>query len=230
MTGQSEQKVRALALIGNEMTGAHGASTTRAAIAELLWSLPWLEVDITGNWDALRWERIAPYDVVIHYSGNRGTMATPEQLAGIQKFLERGGGYVPLHYTTRNDNPDFLELVGAEFVGHPPFGPFTVRVADQGHPVTEGLGTIEIKDECYQSKFPDRLAIHVLLTSHHPDPNAKLDGEPSAWVKEIGQGRLFYSALGHDQSVWAHPALRELITRGIRWAAQLQPVAQPAQG
>jgi uncharacterized protein len=226
VTEKTDQKVKGLALIGKEMTGSHGASTTRAAIAEFLWSLPWLEVDITGDWDALRWERIAPYDVVIHYSGNRGTAATAEQLAGIQKFLERGGGYVPLHYTTRNDNPEFLNLVGADFNGHPPFGPFTIRVADPDHPITRGLSTIEIEDECYRSKFPDRSALRVLQTSHHPDPEAKIDGEPSSWVREIGQGRLFYSALGHDHRVWPHPVLRELLTRGIRWAAKLEPVAQ----
>lgn len=223
-------RTRALVLIGAELTGAHGAPATRAAIAEFLWSLPWLEIDITGDWDALRWERIAPYDVVIQYTGGRRHECTTAQLTGLRRFIERGGGYVPLHFTSANANPEFLALAGAEFEGHPPFGPFTVRIAAADHEITRGLGPIEIEDECYKSRFMDRSALHVLMTSHHPDPEAQLDGEPSAWVREIGKGRVFYSALGHDHRVWPHAGLRELVTRGIRWAARLEPVAMPAGG
>jgi uncharacterized protein len=222
-------RTKTLVLIGNELSGAHGAPSTRAAICEFLWGLPELDITVTGDWDALRWENVAPYDLVIQYTGGRKVSCTPEQLAGITRFVERGGAYVPLHYTSANGNPDFLALVGADFKGHPPFGPFTVRVADQDHPITQGLGPIEIEDECYRSEFPDRGSLRVLMTSHHPDPEAKLDGEPSAWTKEIGRGRLFYSALGHDHRVWPHPGLRELVRRGIRWAARLEPVAVPVE-
>lgn len=223
MPDESARNIKALVLIGSELAGAHGAPSTRAAIAEFLWGLPWLEIDVTGDWDALRWERIAPYDVVVHYAGGRRYACTPEQLAGLTRFVERGGGYVPLHFTTANANDDFIRFVGARFDGHPPFGPFTVRVADPDHPITRGLRPIEIEDECYRSEFPDRGALHVLMTSHH---ESGIDGEPSAWVREAGRGRIFYSALGHDHRVWPHQGLRTLITRGLRWAARLEPVAE----
>jgi type 1 glutamine amidotransferase len=225
MSGERTEKTTALVLIGNEMRGAHGAPSTRAAIAEFLWELPWLQIDVTGEWDWLRWERIAPYDVVIQYAGNRSHACTPDQLAGLRRFVERGGGYVPLHFTTANADADFLAFVGASFNGHPPHGPFQVRVSDADHPITHGLGNIDIEDECYRSVLPDRTSLRVLMTSHHPDPKEAIDGEPSAWVKEIGRGRLFYSALGHDARSFSHPGLRELLTRGIRWAAGLEPVA-----
>lgn len=215
-------KTRALVLFD----GGHAKPATRASLAEFLWTLPWLTIDVTEDWDALRWERLAPYDVLITYTGNRNLAATPEQLSGVQRFLERGGGFVPLHFTTANGNPDFLALVGAKFIKHPPYGPFTVHVADSSHPITEGLPTIEIEDECYQSEFPDLGALHVLQTSRH---DAGIEGEPSSWVREIGRGRLFYSALGHDQRSFPHPVLRELLSRGIRWAARLEPVAMPPQ-
>ncbi|MBI3973158.1 MAG: ThuA domain-containing protein [Chloroflexi bacterium] len=228
MTKVSEQKtekVRALVLIGQEMTGTHGAPSTRAAIAEFLWTLPWVEMTITGDWDTLRWENVAPNDVVVCYAGSRRYACTAEQLAGLRKFVERGGGYVPLHFTTANANEEFLSFIGAEFVKHPPHGPFSVHVADSDHPITHGLPTIEIEDECYQSRYFDRDALHVLQTGRH---EVGIDGEPSSWVREIGRGRLFYSALGHDARSFAHPGLRELLTRGIRWAARLEPVASSA--
>ncbi|HEX2036555.1 MAG TPA: ThuA domain-containing protein [Chloroflexota bacterium] len=202
-------------------SGGHARPSTRAALAEFLWGLPWLQVTITDDWDALRWERLAPYDLLVTYTGGRDHACTPEQLAGVTRFVERGGGFAPLHFTTMNGNAEFLALVGAKFVKHPPHGPFTVRVADPDHPITQGLPTIEIEDECYQSEYPDRAALRVLQTSHH---TAGIDGEPSSWVREIGRGRLFYSALGHDARSFAHPQLRELLNRGLRWAAGLTPV------
>jgi type 1 glutamine amidotransferase len=213
-----QQKTSALVLF----SGPHARPATRAALAEFLWGLPWLQLTITDDWDSLRWANLAPYDVAIAYTGGRNRACAAEQLAGLRKFIERGGGFVPLHFATADGNVDFLALIRAEFVKHPPYGPFTVRVADPSHAITQGLGPIEIEDECYQSEFPDRAALHVLQTSHH---EAGIDGEPSSWVREIGRGRLFYSALGHDARSFAHSGLRELLTRGIRWAAGLEPVA-----
>jgi len=211
------------------MRGAHGAPRTKAAICEFLWSLPWLSFDVTGDWSVLSDDRLRGHDVLIQYAGDRRHDATGEQVAALTRFIERGGGYVPLHFTTANANEQFLRLVGASFINHPPFGPFTVQVSDRDHPVTHGLGSFEIEDECYRSNVFDPSAIHVIATSHHPDAEAKIDGEPSAWTREIGRGRLFYSALGHDQRVWPHPAVRELIARGIRWAARAEPVALPVE-
>ncbi len=216
MATPADRKTSAVVLF----SGGHAKPATRAALAELLWSLPWLQITLTEDWDALRWERLAPYDLAIAYTGGRDHTCTAEQLAGLHRFLERGGGFVPLHFTTMNANPDFFSRIGARFIGHPPYGPFTVRVTDPHHPITQGLPTIEIEDECYRSEYPDREAIRVLQASHHP---SGIDGEPSSWVREIGPGRLFYSALGHDARSFAHPVLRDLLTRGLRWTARLDP-------
>ena len=223
MSQEQAPKTRALVLFG----GGHARPSTRAAMSEFLWEQPWLQITITDDWNALRWEELAPYDVLITYTGNRNLAATDEQLAGLRKFVERGGGFVPLHFSTANANPDFLAYVGAKFIKHPPHGPFSVHVVDANHPITKGLGSIDIEDECYQSEYPDRDALHVLQTSHH---DAGIDGEPSSWVREFGKGRLFYSALGHDARSFGHQGLRELLTRGIRWAARLEPVALPKEG
>src|SRR5688572_336246 len=220
-------RTNALVLLGNEMRGTHGAASTKAAIAEFLWELPWLQIDISGDWSVLNDDRLKRYDVVIQYSGDRRHECTAEQLASLTRFIETGGGYVPLHFTSANANESFLRLVGASFINHPPFGPFTVRVSDPNHAVTQGLGSFDLEDECYRSNVFDPAAIHVVMSSHHPDPEAKIDGEPSAWTREIGRGRLFYSALGHDERVWPLPAVRDVVTRGIRWAARLEPVVVP---
>lgn len=220
-------RTNALVLLGNEMRGAHGAASTKAGIVEFLWGLPWLQIDVSGDWAVLTDDCLKRYDVVIQYSGDRRYECTSEQLASLTRFIEGGGAYVPLHFTTANTNESFLRLVGASFINHPPFGSFTVKVADANHPVTQGLAAFELEDECYRSNVFEAGDIQVIMTSHHPDPEAKIDGEPSAWTREIGRGRLFYSALGHDVRVWSLPAVRDVVTRGIRWAARLEPVVLP---
>src|SRR6266542_774036 len=221
-------RTKALVLLGEEMRGTHGAPSTKAAIAEFLWGLPWLKPEITGDWAALSDDRLRDCDVAIQYSGDRRHACSAEQLAAIARFVEQGGGYVPLHFTTANASEDFLQLVGASFINHPPFGPFTVKVSDPHHPITQGVGSFDLEDECYRRNVFDPGAIRVIMTSHHPDPEAKIDGEPSAWVRELGRGRIFYCALGHDHRVWPHPAVRDLVARGIRWAAGVEPVVVPA--
>ena len=51
-------RTNALVLLGSEMRGAHGAPSTKAAIAEFLWGLPWLKIDITGDLAALSDEHL----------------------------------------------------------------------------------------------------------------------------------------------------------------------------
>src|SRR5215210_3848589 len=97
-------RINALVLLGEEMTGAHGEPSTKAAIAEFLWSLPWLKAEFTGDWAALSDARLRGCDVLIQYSGGRRHACTADQLGAVTRFVENGGAYVPLHFTTANAN------------------------------------------------------------------------------------------------------------------------------
>src|SRR5262245_18454654 len=126
MTETETERTRGLLILGSELGGAHGSPQTHAAIFELLWGLPWLQTTVVYTWDALRWESIAPYDVVVQYAGGRRFECSPEQLAGLTRFFTRGGGYVPLLFTTANAADAFIAFVGARFIGHPPHSAMTV--------------------------------------------------------------------------------------------------------
>jgi hypothetical protein len=41
---------------------------------------------------------------------------------------------------------------------------------------------------------------------------------PIAWSRLHGKGRVFYTALGHRDEVWASPAFRSMLAGGIKWA------------
>ena len=70
----------------------------------------------------------------------------------------------------------------------------------------------------------------------HVDPNVKvlatttysavhnhwIEGAviPVVWKKSYGEGRVFYSSLGHVVQDFNVPEALEIMKRGIRWAAQ----------
>jgi len=47
---------------------------------------------------------------------------------------------------------------------------------------------------------------------------------PQAWVREYGQGRSFYTSIGHRDDIWSSdPVFRAHLVGGIRWALGLAP-------
>ena len=43
-------------------------------------------------------------------------------------------------------------------------------------------------------------------------------GWPMAWTRNDGDGRVFYTGLGHEQSTWEDPRFQKLLLNGIKWA------------
>jgi type 1 glutamine amidotransferase len=41
---------------------------------------------------------------------------------------------------------------------------------------------------------------------------------PIAWVKPYGHGRVFYTALGHDQVQTENPNFQRMLINAVRWA------------
>ena len=65
-------------------------------------------------------------------------------------------------------------------------------------------------------------AIEVLAKKHFPGDHAEwTDGVvmPVVWKTRIGEGRVFYSSLGHVVSEFAVPQMKEILRRGLVWAA-----------
>jgi uncharacterized protein len=48
----------------------------------------------------------------------------------------------------------------------------------------------------------------------------KVEPYPNTWIEEIGQGRVFDTALGHREDVWTNPQFQQLLVNGIKWAAK----------
>ena len=172
-----------------------------------------IEVTYTDDQRDLNPSTLARYDALILYANIDAI--TPEQDKALLDYVARGGGFVPLHcasFCFRN-SPDFVALVGAQFLRHGT-GEFDTKVVDADHPIMKGLEPFRTWDETYvhaQHNAKDRL---VLQTRQEGS-----GAEPWTWVRTQGKGRVFYTAYGHDGRTWGNPAFHDLIERGIRWAA-----------
>lgn len=182
--------------------------------------------------------RLRDWSGVLFYttSGEKDLdLLTPQQRTDLMAAVKGGMGFVGVHSATDTFYkwPEYGEMIGAYFDGHPwtaDSAPVTIKVEDTTHPATRMLGANWfIQDEIYQFKPPyDRSKLHILLSL---DTNAtdmslkgikRTDGDFAiAWSKLHGDGRVFYTALGHRKDVWENEAYQQHLLGGIRWALKL---------
>jgi putative membrane-bound dehydrogenase-like protein len=175
-----------------------------------------IELEYTEKLEDLNSAKLARYDALAIYAN--WTRIAPEQEQAMIEFVERGGGLVPLHcasYCFLN-SPKYTELVGAQFKSHGT-GVFKETIVNAEHPVMKGVQPIESWDETYvHTKHSTN---RVVLAERRDDKG----NEPYTWVREVGKGRVFYTAWGHDQRTWSNVGFLALAENGIRWAAENSP-------
>ncbi len=165
-------------------------------------------------------EALRRFDLIVP-GWTMGTL-TPEQSRGLRDAVRAGVGLGGLHGgmgdAFRGDL-DYEWMVGGHFVGHPHVGAYTVRVGATGHPVTATLPA-EFAYESEQYYLLVDPAVEVLAEADYVWAGGRCV-MPVAWVRPWGEGRVFYSALGHDPAeLDRFPASLELAVRGLRWAAR----------
>lgn len=164
-------------------------------------------------------EALRDYDVIIPY-WTMGSL-TPEQTKNLTAAIHGGVALAGAHGGTGDafrGNTDYEWMVGGHLVSHPHIGDYTVRLTSRQSPITEGL-PLEFPYRSEQYYMLVDPANEVLADSLYTYEGRRCV-MPVAWTKTWGQGRVFYSALGHDPKEFDEfPAALEMIIRGIRWAA-----------
>ena len=176
--------------------------------------------DIETSLDVLAdLERLKTYDV-ISPCWTRGSLSK-EQSAGLLAAVHGGVALAGIHGGMGDafrGNIEYEWMVGGHFVGHPHVGDYTVRIKDFDSPITKGLpGSFAYQSEQYYLLMDP--AVHVLAETEYVYEGRHCT-MPVAWIRMWGQGRVFYSSLGHDPLEFEKfPEARTLTVRGLRWAA-----------
>jgi type 1 glutamine amidotransferase len=162
----------------------------------------------------------ADYDVLLFYTS--GHKLNELQERALEKFVEDGGGIVGLHGASFSfaNSKVWNRLLGGQFTGHiKGTHPLNIVIADPKHPITAGVGPFTIIDEEYKHRFAD-VERHILARFRERPPESDQKANMDIlWTREVGKGRVFYSALGHGKEAWENPAWQKLVVQGILWAA-----------
>ena len=159
------------------------------------------------------------------FANTTGDLAIPDR-EGFLQWIKAGHAFIGMHSCsdTFHGFPAFIDALGGEFLTHDAQVGIKAFNQDPDHPATRHFGPdYEVFDEIYIFKNFDRTKVHGLL-GLDAHPNYKFPGDfPVAWSKQVGQGRLFYTSLGHREDVWSSAAYQQHLLGGIEWALGLAP-------
>jgi putative membrane-bound dehydrogenase-like protein len=185
-----------------------------------------IDLTYTDRLSDLNAETLSGYDGLIVFANQ--DVISPQQEQALLDFVRNGGGFVPLHcasFCFRNSEA-YVDLVGGQFQRHGG-QVFGTEIVASSHPITNDFGGFRSWDETY---------IHTLENNDREILEYRVEGdqaagrqrEPYTWVRRYGEGKVFYTAWGHDQRTWGNPGFLNLVERGIRWACGDDPaVAGP---
>ncbi|MER6349416.1 ThuA domain-containing protein [Streptomyces sp. NPDC001595] len=170
-------------------------------------------------------EPLDAYAAVVFLSTS-GEVLTPAGRTRLAAYMAAGGGFAGVHAAacTEYEWPYYGELLGAWFDRHPAYQPGRALVEDRTHPATRHLPAVwDFTDEWYDFRTNPRGTARVLLCADESTYEGGTMGadHPLAWCREQGEGRVFYTALGHAEEAYADPDFRQHLRGGIGWAAGL---------
>lgn len=205
------------------------------------------EVTHTKDGRVFTAEEIAKYDGFVFYTtGDLTTEGTDKQppmtAAGKELLLDsirsKGKAFVGIHvaaatfhdpanrFADAGDKADpYIKMLGGEMIFHGQQQKGRAFCADAKFPGhTDVKDGFELHEEWYSLK---NLAkdMHVILwmatwslMNTGKDSVYRRPPYPLSWARMHGKGRVFYTALGHREDVWANPMFQSMLVGGIKWA------------
>lgn len=150
-----------------------------------------------------------------------GTL-TKDESEGLQTAVRNGIGLAGCHGgmgdAFRGDI-GYEWMVGGHFVGHPHVGVYRVDVRNHHHAAMAGLPeSFDYESEQYYMLVDPGIQVLADSVYVHEGLTCTM---PVVWTKQWGQGRVFYSALGHlPEEFNKYPWVFEMTLRGVEWAAR----------
>jgi hypothetical protein len=185
------------------------------------------EIIATEDTSEFSTENLERYAAVMFYTSGELPMSGAQKMA-LLNFVRSGRGFIGVHSATDTFYtwPDYLDLIGGYFNGHPWHQSVTVEVVDPTDPLVTFLGnSLQFEDEIYQISDFDYRGSRVLLRLDQssvdltkPGVHQRFYGWPLAWIRPFGQGRVFYTALGHEASVWQDARYQRLLANAVLWS------------
>jgi type 1 glutamine amidotransferase len=249
MTGEGEARPPRIDCVLVAGGKYHDIDFARLELLKLLAEDPAIRVRVFEDYEAIA--AIEAADMIVSYTCDIVPSLVAQE--ALRRWLERGGRWYALHGTSSilrlldsglwdapRWAPLFMDLLGNQFLSHPPIEPYRVTVADPGHPLVAGIEPFDTTDELYHLETHGDL--HVLLETECTGPGTGFveaadapGAHPVFYIKRHGAGAVLYLTLGHcrghydlqpladwwptvDRCAWDLPVFHTLLRRGLAWA------------
>jgi len=196
------------------------------------------ETIFDNNLDNLKYPHIKQYDAI--YLNNTVGMifVDPEVRDGLTRFVREGGGLAGNHGTSHAsmDWPEFSNMIGVQRGVHRAnTEQLWVKITDPHNALTKAFQGKEFLYEDEYFRFPNppysRTKLHELLSVdvnksnmnqgvvHVPGSSvSRADADYAvSWIKNYGKGRVFFSILGHNPTLFKSPELAQFFLSGIQF-------------
>lgn len=229
LTSKADSPKPLPSLKGRKVLFIHGGWPGHEPVKFRDYMVPWLQsegasVEVFDN--------LSPYtdktlmdsiDLVIQI--HTMTQITNEQEKGLLTAVRAGTGMAGWHggmCDAFRNNTEYQFMTGGQWVAHPGgVIDYSVQVTDHDDAITAGLTDFDMTSEQYYMHVDPN--VKVLATTRFSGEHSPwIDGctMPVAWKKMYGNGRIFYTSLGHNLShVLDAASGMTIIKRGIQWAS-----------
>ncbi|MCS6946616.1 MAG: ThuA domain-containing protein [Steroidobacteraceae bacterium] len=232
----------------------HDMDYARLELLQHCAAWPQLRVRVAENYDCV--PALDAAQCLLTYTCN--VVPSDSQRQALERLLARGGRWFALHGTNSllawsrehkawfapRSAPEFMTLLGSQFIAHPPIAPYRVDVSDPDHELVRGLEPFETDDELYLCEYhgDHHALLHTEFRGAAPgfvEHDWSHGGRQLVlYLRRVGGGEVLYCTLGHcrgqydmqplmaeypqiERGSWKLPAFHEIVRRGIRWAARL---------
>jgi type 1 glutamine amidotransferase len=192
-----------------------------------------------NNLENLKYPAIKQFDAIFLNNAVGLIFEDPQVREGLLRYVREGGGLGANHASVHAalDWPQFAQMLGAYPSSHrEPTEKIRVKLDDPTSPLNAGFGGQEFSyaDEYIRFTGPpySRDQLHILLSidvnktdmvqMEVPAPiKVNLGREDSdyaiSWIRDYARGRIFYTAFGHNPTMFATPQLARHVLGGLQF-------------
>ncbi|MEJ7605024.1 MAG: ThuA domain-containing protein [Bryobacteraceae bacterium] len=179
-----------------------------------------LAIDATEDLSLISAERLRDYDAVFFFTSGELDL-NPGQKAALLDFVQKGKGFGGAHSATDTlySWPEYGEMIGGYFAGHPWVQEAGIEVEEPENAIVAHLGnSFRMTEEFYVFRAFSRERTRVLLTLDNSTVEPKATGDFAlAWIRAFGEGRVFYTAFGHFEETWRDRRFQTMLLEAMLW-------------
>jgi len=148
-----------------------------------------------------------------------------DEVANLSRAVREGTGLAGFHGGMGDAFREAVEyqfMCGGQWVAHPGnIIDYRVTITRPDDPVMQGIQDFDYRSEQYYMHVdPSNEVLATTTFSGEHAPWIERVVMPVVWKRRHGQGRVFYSSLGHVAKEFDVPEMRTILRRGMVWAAR----------